>query len=206
MAISTDPQVWIAAYLVIAYNSFFIKDTIFFRVALAMVLATSVGHWVTTSIYNINNQALSLLLAPNPDYLQILILIVGFMAFLRLTEKYGWMSRYPTSYLIGIGIATTSGPIIFMLRDQAVTLLRPFETSFVEPLIIILVVIASLTYFIIRRIELKGVIGQFWSLLTRIGRYLLFWGLGLVAADTVAGFFYYVYYGYEKVLWELLGL
>lgn len=206
MVISVDPQVWIASFIIIAYNSFFIKDTIIFRTSLAMVLATVIGVNITTSIHTINSNMVSLLTGPKPDPLQIIILLFGVAVLMRLTERFGWLSRYPIAYLIGIGIALTGGPMVYMLKDQFISMIKPFETSFIEPLIFLLVVVTTLTYFVIRKVEVKGTVGQIWSIITKVGRYALFWGLGLVAADTVAGFFEYVYYGYEKVLWELLGL
>lgn len=206
MAISVDLQVWIAAYIIIAYNSFFIKDTIFFRTSLALVLGTTIGNSITTSLHNINSNMIYELTKPNPDPFQIIFILLGVAVLLRLSERFGWVSRYPTSYLIGIGIAVTGGPMVFMLLGQFITILRPFETTFIEPFIFIIIMITTLTYFVMRRMEMKGTAGQIWSIITRIGRYALFWGLGLVAADTVAGFFEYVYYGYEKVLWELLGI
>lgn len=206
MAISTDPQVWIAVFIIIAYNSFFLRDNIFFRISLAIVLFSSIGHWIATSLFTINTMSIQKLLSPTPDLIQLVLLLFGVAALFRLTEKYGWFSRYPTAYLIGLGISVTAGPMAEMIRDQFLSVIQPFQTSFVDPFIVLIVLTTSLTYFLIRKMELKGIMGQAWSGITRIGRLLLFLGLGLVAADTVAGFFEYVYYGYEKILWELLGL
>ncbi len=121
----------------------------------------------------------------------VVALILGLMMLTRISAKYSYLSRIPITIAMAVGIGISTRTIIFTdLLQQASATIRPLwgvalDASFTAIINIILIVTALL-YFLYT-IRPPTQISGGYNLLSRIGRYVLYGGFGVLFAQTFMG-------------------
>jgi hypothetical protein len=114
-------------------------------------------------------------------------ILIGILAYTRLSKDLSWASKYPVAIMIGVG---TGSMVVGTLRGQIIgqvsmSITDVFKSSapldMVNGLVIFIGTVASLTFFIFTR-EHKGALGAS----AKLGRIFLMISLGANwAAETV---------------------
>ena len=99
--VSTDPGVWLMAFIYIGYLSIIIKENPISRLVFETAVGASMGLWLLSALIRIESSVIEPLFAGN--LLLVLVLIGGLLILFRATRRFGWVSRYPSSFLFGVG-------------------------------------------------------------------------------------------------------
>lgn len=99
--ISTDPWVWVSAFMTICSFSLLYGDNPLFRIGEYTYTATVVAHSVVTGMQTLRSRFLPLFTGANP--LLIVPLILGIMSIFVVWKKYAWIASFPIAVLIGVG-------------------------------------------------------------------------------------------------------
>jgi hypothetical protein len=111
-------MVTIAAFLTLAIYSFLYKDNPFYKFAEHLYVGVSAAYWMCQGFWStiignliprlsegLSNYFLQPYQASDWNISYWIPVILGIMLLMRLTEKYGWMSRWPLALIVG----TTAG-------------------------------------------------------------------------------------------------
>ena len=199
----------VAALLTLGIVSFLYKDNPLYKICESIFLGVSAGYWFTVlfwenmvpKLYENISQAGSRPYtdAGVPSLLYVVALILGIMMLMRLFPKFGWMSRWPLSVVVG---ATAGLWFITYLQSNALSQLRAtllpivnFESiqaggsglthwfgKYLGNIVLITGTATGLCYFYFSK-EHKGVFGG----LARIGVYFLMITFGASFGYTVMG-------------------
>jgi hypothetical protein len=170
---------WIAAFIMVGYLSTIVKDNIISRIAMETVVGAGIGHWLLNSSIPIIENVLKPL--SQGSIYALLVLLLGMMILLRVVPRYGWLSRYPTAVLFGVGAGVSAAGAVFaqivgQISATAVDLPslvnQPFELF--GAIFMIVGVITVLSYFIFT-VPRRGALGY----VQRYGRYLLMFAFGM---------------------------
>ena len=206
--LSTDPGVWLGVFLIASFFTILYKENILFQIAQFTILGAGVAHGLNWAIQRYRDYVFTPLQEPNPDYMLILITVLGLSCLLTLSRKYGWLGRYYTAFTLGIGLGVTGGSTInSMVQSQIVATIQGLAAT--DPLellnawIILITVIVITIYFIftIKSEALGGSVG--WVM--RIGRLLLMVTMGASAAPFLQGDISYTLAPLQTVIYTWLG-
>jgi len=103
--ISTDPWVWVSAFMTICSFTLLYGDNILFRIGEYTYTCTVVAHSVVTGIPTITNYFYPLFTGAKP--LMIFPLILGIMSIFVVWRKYAWIASFPYALFIGVGTGLT---------------------------------------------------------------------------------------------------
>lgn len=179
MSISTDLGVWIGAICTLGLLSFFYKDNPFYKAIESLYVGVVAGHALILGWGNI----LSLGIKPALEgkALSMLWLVVGLSLYTRYSKKIAWVSRIPTSLMVGVGagmaVRNTAGSQV--VTQVYATLLEP---NTVNNVLIVLGVVTSLSYFFFSW-EAKGV----FAIPSKVGRIVMMITFGAAFGNTVMG-------------------
>ncbi|MHC4414173.1 MAG: hypothetical protein ACYS0G_02695 [Planctomycetota bacterium] len=197
--------VWIAALFTLAIFSFLWKDNPFYKIAEAAVVGVSAAYWMVVAFHTI--------LLPNlfgkiwPEWIQswampglkeprdlyfIVPLILGAMLLWRLAPKWGWISRWPLAFFIGVfcGLRLMGymhADFLNQIRNAIVPLVMYDNGSFdfwesLRNLLLVGGVLACLVYFFFS-FEHKGFVGK----TAKVGIWILMITFGAGFGYTVMG-------------------
>jgi len=99
--ISTDPWVWVAAFLTICSFTLLYGDNKLFRFAEYTFTSVVIGHSVVVGLQTLNTRFYPLITGQQP--LLIISLILGIMAMFVAWRKYAWIASIPFAVIVGIG-------------------------------------------------------------------------------------------------------
>lgn len=118
MSITLDPWTWFGAFLTLSILSFLYKDNAFYKFAEHLFVGVSAAYWMVIGIWGtlfpnliakIYPEAVRFVLPSladrEPEYWYIIPAIFGILMLMRLSNKLGWMSRWPLAFIVG----TTAG-------------------------------------------------------------------------------------------------
>ena len=120
--------------MTIAIFSFLYKDTPFFRAAENLFVGLGLGVSLNVEWYNfVKPHVYDILVAPmfdptvavqRAELLRLVPLAMGILIVLRISRKYGWISRYPMAMLVGFWAGFFIQPAIHsnILRHVGVTI------------------------------------------------------------------------------------
>ncbi len=137
--------VWIAAIGTLACYSYLYKDNIFYQVMEHIFIGIAAAHAVVMGVQSIRDTAWTP--ATSGKYVWWIPIVLGALLYTRFFKGYGWISRYPLAFLMGVG-----GGVAFRgaLDGQFVAQIRatmaPITT--VNQFIIFIGVLGSLAYFL----------------------------------------------------------
>ncbi|HUV33785.1 MAG TPA: hypothetical protein VMW22_02565 [Candidatus Desulfaltia sp.] len=168
----------VGTFFIVATLSVLWKDNIVFRFGQAAVMGAATAHYMIMSATSIQSMVLSQM-----QLIPILGLILGLMMYTRLFSKISWVSKYPSSVLVGVGIGVMlAGTIKGQILQQVGMTLGDIQTALfttgdsvaiLNSILIFIGVVTSLVYFLFT-IEHKGTVG----ILAKVGRVFLMISLG----------------------------
>jgi hypothetical protein len=94
---SLDPWIWMAAILTICMISYAFKETHLWYIAESTIIGVGTGHLFVTNMSNIITKGVYKI--QGGQFTLVIPMILGLLIFLRLTEGYRWVSRYPPGSL-----------------------------------------------------------------------------------------------------------
>jgi hypothetical protein len=160
---TTDPWVWLAAFLTLCIFSFLYKDNILYRFAEHLFVGVSAGYLVALTWHNQIRPNLIVPLFFEGNLLYIIPLLFALCYFGRFVPRFNHLIRLPIAYVLGWGSGVAI-PAFFqrdILRQTQGTLLVPNAfarwDSGLWAVIILIGVISTLIYFFFSR-ERKGII------------------------------------------------
>jgi hypothetical protein len=183
--ISSDPSVWIAAFLTIAATSFVFRDNVIFKIAQNTFIGVAAGHYIVMGVKNIRDYGWAHLASGEMIY--AVVFILGVMLYFRFSREYYWLYRYPIAFLVGNGVGISIRAAIhsdFIMNiitiASPLTAATPLDT--VNNIIIFVGCITALSHFIFTYEGMhKGTLG--WA--PKIGRWMMLMAFGASFGNTV---------------------
>lgn len=175
--------IWVAALLTLAIFSFLYGDNPLYRAAEHLYIGVSAAFWFiyiwSFAVYPNLIQGIAKQGIFGKDIL-VFPTVLGVLMLTRMIPRYGWMSRYPMAFAVGLGagLALTGVTQGLLFPQLQATILNPLES--VNNLILILGVLSSLMYFYFSH-EHTGRLG----LITKIGIYFIMVAFGASFGYTV---------------------
>lgn len=187
MIISTDPWVWIAAFLTLCIFSFLYKENPFYRFAEHLFVGVSAGYGVAVYFNNAIWPNLVVQVFVQHNYWFIIPGLVGMLFFFRFVPKFSWLILVPMAFLLGVsngmGLAPTLQADIIRQMQSTIgdaTNVGLGGMTLVWGLVTFLGVIATLSYFFFSR-EQKGAL----KVSASIGIWFIMIGFGASFGNTV---------------------
>lgn len=175
----------IAAVMTLAIFSFLFGDNPVYKVAERLWVGLTTGYWTMLLLRTGFLQKVWVNVYTERKFLYLIPVGLGLLMWLRLSEKWSWVSRYALGFYIGISTGVFI-PLelkrgVFQQMEGA---MRPIEGSWagLNTAIVLVGLVCSLCYFFFSK-EQKGVFGG----LSRIGIYTLMVGFGAGFGLTVMG-------------------
>ena len=100
-------QYSVAAFLTLCVFSFLWRDNVFYKLAEAIFVGTSVGYTLGLYYKTLAYPRLVLPLFYQGKIHYVLACVLGVLYLTRFSRKYGWLSRWPMALLIGFGSGMT---------------------------------------------------------------------------------------------------
>jgi len=168
----------VGTFFIAATLSVLWKDNIVFRFGQAAVMGAATAHYMIMSATSVQSMVLSQM-----QLIPIIGLILGLLMYTRLINNISWVSKYPSSILVGVGIGVMlAGTIKGQILQQIGMTLGDLQTALfttgdvvaiLNSILIFIGVVTSLTYFLFT-IEHKGTVG----IIAKVGRVFLMISLG----------------------------
>jgi hypothetical protein len=168
----------LGTFFIVATLSVLWKDNIVFRFGQAAVMGAATAHYMIMSATSVQSMVLSQM-----QLLPILGLILGLLMYTRLFRNIAWVSKYPSSILVGVGIGVMlAGTIKGQILQQIGMTVGDIQTALfttgdsvaiLNSVIIFVGVVTSLVYFLFT-VEHTGTVG----LIAKVGRVFLMISLG----------------------------
>ena len=175
---SSEPWVWVAAFLTLCIITFLYKDNPFFKFAEHLLVGVSLGYII--SIYY-HNAFIPKVWDPllKQEFRIVIPALLGLLSFSILVPKYSWLVRYPIAFTIGIWSGLTiprnfQGLIFEQVRGTMITTLS------LSGVIMVIGVITTVVYFYFSA-EHKGTIGN----VAHIGIWFIMLAFGAAFGYTV---------------------
>lgn len=191
MHLSSDPWVWFGALLTLSILSFLYKDNAFYKFAEHLFVGVSAAYWMVIGIWGTLFPNLIAKIYPaavrfvlpsladrEPEYYYIIPAVFGILMLMRLSNKLGWVSRWPLAFIVGTTaglnlvrylrsdftgqVQNTMIPLI-VFKNGSFNLLETFSS-----IVIFVGVFCGLIYFFFSK-EHKGAFGT----ASRIGVWIL---------------------------------
>ncbi len=152
-----------------------IAEHIYLGIAFAIVGVTAYETVIKTTIVPLRNG----------EIIYIIPLILGLMMYTLFSKDYRWASRYPVSVLIGTSLGVSMSSLIIPgILNQVKFVIDPGDITgamgWLNFIYIGIGTICSLMYFILTHEHTGNLKAP-----TRLGRYVLMIGLGVMFGNTV---------------------
>lgn len=199
MNISNDIWTWIMALGTIAIFSFVFKENPVYRFCEHLYVGAAAGYAISVNCKSIIDKAWTPLVQEGKISV-IIPVILGILLYTRFIKSIAWLSRWPMSFLVGVG----SGLAIFgvvnsQLLAQVRAALVPLNS--IDNFIMVFGVLSVLFYFFFS-IEQKGVLKHGASL----GRWVLMITFGVSFGNVVMGRISLLLGTFETILGKWLGI
>jgi hypothetical protein len=186
MELSLVIQIWMAAIFTIWIYSIAFRDNDFFKFAEYTFVGAAAGHSLVYGVDNIRRYGWDNLMGG--AYLYIIAFLLGILLYTRYHPKYFWVSRYPLSVMVGIGIGLSMRSIVtaeFIAQIKAtasMSLISGSIWTIVQNWIFIILCLATLYFFIFTIPEAhEGALG----IIPKIARYGMMAAFSYSFANTV---------------------
>jgi hypothetical protein len=161
MNLSTDPWIWLSAFLTLCVFSFLYRDNPFYRFAEHLFVGVSIGYFIALIWHNVLYPNLIIPLFQEGNIIYVIPLAFGVLYFTRFIPKIAFLVRIPIAFLLGwgSGVAIPSVFQTYILRQTQGTLLMrdafaKWDTG-LWAIIVLVGVVSTLIYFFFSR-ERKG--------------------------------------------------
>lgn len=205
LSISRTIGVWLSALFTLAIFSFLYKDSIFYKIAEAVVVGVSAAYWMVVAFWSTIVPNLIGKLSPaivqawampglkeEQNLLYIVPLVLGAMLLWQLAPKGGWISRWPLAFFIGVfcGIRLTGymhGDFLYQIGNSIIPLVVMVNGSFdfwgsLRAVLLVGGLLVCLVYFFFS-FEHKGIVGK----TAKVGIWVLMITFGAGFGYTVMG-------------------
>ncbi|NVM54363.1 MAG: hypothetical protein HWN66_11730 [Candidatus Helarchaeota archaeon] len=205
MPISTDPGVWLGAFLVIGIYTYLINDNKYFQIAEHLVIGAITAHSFVIAIQYIRDTVVFPVFEGNVE--PLIPLILGAMLFLRYFVGYNWLTRYPLAILVGLGTGVALRAVIkAQLIGQLLGVLNPLVVpgdalTTVSRILVLIGVISTLVYYTFTR-EHTGLFGY----VAKFGRTIMMVTFGAALTGQFISRSLQIIVSLNKVFIELLFL
>jgi len=145
-------QIWLAALFTIWIYSIAFRDNDFFKFAEYTFVGAAAGHSLVYGVDNIRRYGLDNLLGGS--YLYIIAFLLGIILYARYHPQYFWLSRYPLSVMVGIGIGLSMRAVVtaeFITQIKATASINLFAGdlyTLISNWIFIILVLTTIYFFI----------------------------------------------------------
>jgi len=179
MNISTDPGIWIGAFVTLAVFSILIKDNPAYRLVENVYVGAATGIAIVVAIDTVKSQALTPLSKGN--MLLLIPIILGLLLYTRFSNSASYLSRMPLALLTGVAAGVALRGVIEAQIVAQLTATMLNLTNF-NNLVIFLGPVLSLSHFFLTY-KMKGTAGlaPFW------GRMFMMAAFGAAFGNTVMG-------------------
>lgn len=143
-------------------------------------VGAAAGYAVVINYGNIVDRAFVPLLQGGQFNL-IFPVILGLLLYTRFIKPIAWISRWPMSFLLGIGVGiSVFGTLNSMLLAQTKAAMMPLNSI---NNVIMFVGVLSVVFYFFFAVEQKGAAKQF----SRVGRYVMMITFGVAFGNVVMG-------------------
>lgn len=184
--VSTNPQVWLAAFFTIAATSYAFKDNVVFKFSENTFIGAAAGHAIVMGVKNVYDKGWGPLTAGQWFY--IIPFVLGIMIYARFHKTYFWLYRYAIAFLVGQGTgigmrAMLDSDFVSFVRASAAPLVVTGDAvASLNRILIVVLCLTALTHFLF---TFKQIHTGTLSWLPRIGRYGMLLGFGASFGNTV---------------------
>ncbi|KAF0196751.1 MAG: hypothetical protein FD169_730 [Bacillota bacterium] len=211
MSISTNPWVWIMGIGMVSLFSFIYKENAAYRFFEHVFVGAAAGYFLQMNYVNILDRAWIPLVAKG-RYSLLIPIFLGLLLYTRFFKRYAWLSRWATSFMIGIGVGISSfGMINAQLIRQASAAMMPFLvkdklgvilwTRSANNTLMILGTLSVLVYFFFSYTP-KGPVKE----VTHFGRWVMMLTFGVAFGNVVMGRISLLLGAFERIFGTWLGL
>lgn len=204
--VSTDPVIVVSAILTICMLTYLIKVNPLFHFAERTLVSSAVGNLFVTGVIVISTQAVAPLL--NGNVLQIIPLLFGVSLLFRLSDKYSWVSRYGTSFMVGTGNALLLRAI---LKSDVITQIQATYFSLLDGpftvfnnFVLASAVVSSVFYFVFTIPQFNQMKGA--NSVIKYARIVMLIGFSFNYASTITTRIGSAYEALKLVYQDFLGL
>jgi len=153
MELSLVIQIWMAALFTILIYSIAFRDNMLFKFAEYTFVGAAAGHSLVYGVDNVRRYGWDNLVGG--AYLYAVVFLLGILLYTRYHPQYFWVSRYPLSIMVGIGIGlsmrsgVTSEFIAQIKSTAAIKVLGVTDPiKMVSNLIFIILVVTTVYFFL----------------------------------------------------------
>lgn len=188
--ISTDPWVWISAFLTICSFTLLYGDNPLFRLGEYTFTAVVVAHSVVTGVSTLRDRFTPLFDMSKPLF--IIPFILGAMALFVVWRKYAWLASFPYAMFLGVGTgvglrgtvsATLVGNMRALMNEGAQVLLGD-PVNQLGYAIRIIFTISGLIYLFFTMFH-KGPVGKYVGYIRTLGKYAFLIYMGICIGNGV---------------------
>lgn len=182
--ISTDPWVWISAFMTICSFSLLYGDNKLYRIGEYTYAGVVIGHSVVMGIETLRSRFYPLTTGAKP--ILIVPLILGIMSLFVVWKRYAWMASIPLAVVLGVGSGLSMrGLMMTDIVGNVRAVVSEVPKIFIGPpasqlgyIIRIAFTIGTMFYFYFT-VFVKGPLSKPVSYLREFGKYALLLYLGL---------------------------
>lgn len=200
-------QIWLAALFTIWIYTIAFRDNPFFKFAEHTFVGAAAGHGIVYGVDNVLRYGWSPFTKGSALY--AVVFLLGIILYTRYHKKYFWLSRFPLSIMVGIGIglsmrATVTAEFVAQLSSTAGLKVFGVDawTGFSNLLFIIIVL--TVVYFFV--FTFPGMHRGNLGIISRIARYAMMAAFGYSFANTVLSRFNMIFGRLDFLMSEWLPL
>jgi hypothetical protein len=178
--------IWMAAIFTIWIYSIAFRDNPFFKFAEYTFVGAAAGNSLVYAVDNIQRYGWTPLIGGS--YFYIIVFLLGVILYTRYHPNLFWVSRYPLSVMMGIGIGLSMRSVVtteFIAQIQStasVQVLGVDSATAISNLVFIILVVTTVYYFIFTFPKAhEGGIG----IIPKIARYGMMGAFSFSFANTV---------------------
>ncbi|MGI6643395.1 MAG: hypothetical protein ACOX3V_05305 [Bacillota bacterium] len=120
--LTPEVQVWINAFFTLGIFSLVLYgDNKVFRVCEALLIGVTAANGIVLSYHNYIRATIVTDILEKARYSLLIPILIGLLMYARLTRRYQWLSRIPSSLWIGVGAgyAFSRGPALTLSLVKA---------------------------------------------------------------------------------------
>lgn len=176
---------WVAALLTLMVYSFLIADNPLFRLAEHLLVGTALGYAALLVLERVLLPSLGMALAgsavadPLTRLMTALGIVWGILLWFWLARPVRWLASWPLAMVFGVGSALAIGGILTgtLLPQVRASMLPIGGPGLLDNLVIVVVVLAGLTYFFFA-VRPDRPVGRLIGRVAQVGRWFLLVALG----------------------------
>jgi len=205
--LATVMQIWFAALFTVWIYSIAFRDNVFFKFAEHTFVGAAAGHSLVYGIDNVKRYGWTPFTQGASLY--AVVFLLGVLLYTRYHKSYFWISRYPLSIMVGLGIglsmrATVKAEFIDQIISTAgLKVLGVDAWTGFSNLLFIAIVLAVVYYFVF---TFPGIHGGRLGVISKFARYGMMAAFGYSFANTVLSRFNMIFGRLDFLMTEWLPL